>query len=161
MDGVVHKKTPFSSLSPLLSFKAHFFLICFYYCLARGSTSVVELLLDNGSDVLLTDDQSYTSLHLSAAWESAPTVNLLLAAGSDINTLNRKTAADVVSQSAEVYFILLLANTFAFRTLLKRSVGLQCPSFYQFTLKIFFWYFSLIQSSSQMQVYMSTLLFCM
>ena len=103
MDGVViHKKTPFSSLSPLLSFKAHLFLICFYYCLARGSTSVVELLLDNGSDVLLTDDQSYTSLHLSAAWESAPTVNLLLAAGSDINALNRKTAADVVSQSAEV-----------------------------------------------------------
>lgn len=37
----------------------------------------MELLLDNGSDVLLTDDQSYTSLHLSAAWESAPTVNLL------------------------------------------------------------------------------------
>ena len=59
----------------------------------------MELLLDHGSDVLLTDDQSYTSLHLSAAWESAPTVNLLLAAGSDINTLNRKTAADVVSQS--------------------------------------------------------------
>ena len=103
MDGVViHKKTPFLSLSPLLSFKAHFFLICFYYCLARGSTSVVELLLDHGSDVLLRDDQSYTSLHLFAAWGSAPTVNLLLAAGSDINTLNRKTAADVVSQSAEV-----------------------------------------------------------
>ena len=102
-DGVViHKKTPFSSLSPLLSFKAHLFLICFYYCLARGSTSVVELLLDNGSDVLLTDDQSYTSLHLSAAWESASTVNLLLAAVSDINALNRKTAADVVSQSPEV-----------------------------------------------------------
>lgn len=117
---VIHKKTPFSSLSPLLSFKAHFFLICFYYCLARGSTSVVELLLGHGSDVLLTDDQSYTSLHLSAAWESAPTVNLLLAAGSDINTLNRKTAADVVSQSAEVYFMLLLVkhlsnNTFAFQ----------------------------------------------
>lgn len=102
MDGVViHKRTPFLSLSPLLSFKAHFFLICFYYCLARGSTSVVELLLDHGSDVLLTDDQSYTSLHLSG-WESAPTVNLLLAAGSDINALNRKTAADVVSQSPEV-----------------------------------------------------------
>ena len=121
MDGVViHKKTPFLSLSPLLSFKAHFFLICFYYCLARGSTSVVELLLGHGSDVLLTDDQSYTSLRLFAAWESAPTVNLLLAAGSDINTLNRKTAADVVSQSAEVYFMLLLVkhlsyNTFAFQ----------------------------------------------
>ena len=62
----------------------------------------MELLLDHGSDVLLTYDQSYTSLHLSAAWESAPTVNLLLAAGSDINALNRKTAADVVSQSPEV-----------------------------------------------------------
>ena len=99
---VIHKKTPFSSLSPLLSFKAHFFLICFYYCLARGSTSVVALLLGHGSDVLLTDDQSYTSLRLFAAWESAPTVNLLLAAGSDINALNRKTAADVVSQSPEV-----------------------------------------------------------
>lgn len=80
----------------------------------------MELLLGHGSDVLLTDDQSYTSLHLSAAWESAPTVNLLLAAGLDINALNRKTAADVVSQSAEVYFMLLLVkhlsnNTFAFQ----------------------------------------------
>ena len=62
----------------------------------------MELLLDHGRDVLLTDDQSYTSLHLFAAWGNAPTVNLLLAAGSDINALNRKTAADVVSQSAEV-----------------------------------------------------------
>ena len=69
---------------------------------ARGCTAVVELLLDHGSDVLLADDQDYTPLHLAAAWGSAPTVQALLAAGSDINALNRnsKTATGVSQSSA-------------------------------------------------------------
>ena len=62
----------------------------------------MQLLLDHRSDVLLTHDQGFTPLHLATAWGSVPTVGLLLAAGSDINALNRnrKRAADV-GQSAE------------------------------------------------------------
>lgn len=69
---------------------------------ARRCMLVVQLLLDHRSDVFLTHDQGFTPLHLAAAWGSVPTVGLLLAAGSDINALNRnrKTAADV-GQSAE------------------------------------------------------------
>ena len=62
------------------------------YLAARlGSKEIVELLLDNGSDPDITDNEGVAPLHLACSYRDIEIVRILLNAGADVNAV---TSAD-------------------------------------------------------------------
>jgi ankyrin repeat protein len=83
-----------------------------HFAAAKGSVSVVGLLLDAGVDVNLLDGQGDTALHHAAADGRRDVVEFLIAHGANTNIADKdgKTPLKLAAASGEIHELLLKAG---------------------------------------------------
>ena len=70
---------------------------------AGGHTDIMKMLLENGADINLTNEQNMTPLHYAVICGGKDAVSLLLENGADtsIRTKEGQTALDIAKELAE------------------------------------------------------------